>query len=357
MGIYTLALREDGYPDLEALNDWQPRVAYIQRSAGYDLQRRGLTIGEIGRLIDEVRSLYPRAWVVVDNCYGEFAENSEPLEAGADIIAGSLIKNPGGGLARSGGYVVGRSDLVRRVAGRLTAPGLYDSLGSFIDKRSFFQGLFMAPGLVGQAQKNALFAAALFEELGYEVKPRLREKRTDIVQAIILKSPEKCLFLPRCQGASPVESCLLPSRARYRVMKIPSLWPLGHFPGRRRAAADGPMRDPTPFLQGALTQAYALRHLAATEALSEPSLTREAGGPQKEFSMGYSTGRRKGRDLAQNGYIACQDSSKRSLAGCRRICSVHGKRFMVACRPAKARSPFSGVFCRRTIADRHLRSA
>ena len=276
-GIYHryLPFREDGYPDLEALEpDWQPRVAYIQRSAGYDLQRRGLTIGEIGRLIDEVRSLYPRAWVVVDNCYGEFAENSEPLEAGADIIAGSLIKNPGGGLARSGGYVVGRSDLVRRVAGRLTAPGLYDSLGSFIDKRSFFQGLFMAPGLVGQAQKNALFAAALFEELGYEVKPRLREKRTDIVQAIILKSPEKLLrFCRAVQGASPVESYLTPEPGPLPGYEDPVVMAAGTFfqGATSELTADGPMRDPyAVFLQGALTLEHALyATCAAAKALSE----------------------------------------------------------------------------------------
>jgi cystathionine beta-lyase family protein involved in aluminum resistance len=276
-GIYHryLPFREDGYPDLEALEpDWQPRVAYIQRSAGYDLQRRGLTVGEIGRLIEEVRSLYPRAWVVVDNCYGEFAENSEPLEAGADIIAGSLIKNPGGGLARSGGYVVGRSDLVRRVAGRLTAPGLYDSLGSFIDKRSFFQGLFMAPGLVGQAQKNALFAAALFEELGYEVKPRLREKRTDIVQAIILKSPEKLLrFCRAVQGASPVESYLTPEPGPLPGYEDPVVMAAGTFfqGATSELTADGPMRDPyAVFLQGALTLEHALyATCAAAKALSE----------------------------------------------------------------------------------------
>ena len=258
-----LPLREDGNPDLEALEpQWQPRIAYIQRSAGYDLQRSGLAVGEIARLIEKVRSLYPQALVVVDNCYGEFAEENEPLEAGADIIAGSLIKNPGGGLARSGGYVVGESGLVRQVAGRLTAPGLYDSLGSFVDKRSFFQGLFMAPALVGRAQKNALFAAALFGELGYEVKPRPEEKRTDIVQAIILKSPEKLLrFCRAIQGASPVECYLTPEPGPLPGYTDPVVMAAGTFfqGATSELTADGPMREPyAVFLQGALTLEHAL---------------------------------------------------------------------------------------------------
>lgn len=254
---------EDGYPDLEMLSaEMQPRVAYIQRSAGYDLQRRGLTTGEIELLIEEVRRLYPDTWVVVDNCYGEFAEGREPLDAGADLIAGSLIKNPGGGLARSGGYVIGRSDLVRMVASRLTAPGLYDSLGSFIDKRSFFQGLFTAPDLVGNAQKNALFAAALFEEMGYTVKPRCDEKRGDIVQAVVLGSAAKLLrFCRAVQGASPVESYLIPEPGPLPGYEDPVVMAAGTFfqGATSELTADGPMREPyAVFLQGGLTLPHAL---------------------------------------------------------------------------------------------------
>ncbi len=268
-----LPFTDDGYPDLRALGPaLQPRVAYIQRSAGYDLQRRGLTNAEMERLIEQVRRLYPETWVVVDNCYGEFAEDREPLAAGADLIAGSLIKNPGGGLARSGGYVVGRGDLVRRVAGRLTAPGLYDSLGSFIDKRSFFQGLFVAPGMVGNAQKNALFAAALFEEMGYAVKPRCEENRGDIVQAIVLESAAKLLrFCRAIQGASPVESYLTPEPGPLPGYEDPVVMAAGTFfqGATGELTADGPMREPyAVFLQGGLTLPHALyATCAAAKAL------------------------------------------------------------------------------------------
>ena len=273
---HYLPVNEEGYPRLDLLDPaWQPRVAYIQRSAGYDLRRRGLTTEEIGELAEEVRRLYPEAWVVVDNCYGEFAEKREPLETGADLIAGSLIKNPGGGLARSGGYVAGKSDLVLRVAGRLTAPGLYDSLGSFQGKRSFFQGLFMAPALVGNAQKNALFAAALFEKMGYAVKPRCTDPRTDIVQAIVLGSAEKLLrFCRAVQGASPVEAYVTPEPGPLPGYEDPVVMAAGTFyqGATGELTADGPVREPyAVFLQGGLTLPHALyATCAAAKALFEP---------------------------------------------------------------------------------------
>ena len=271
-----LPFTEDGYPDLQALDPaLQPRVAYIQRSAGYDLHRRGLTAGEMGELVKKVRRLYPETWVVVDNCYGEFAEKREPLEMGADLIAGSLIKNPGGGLARSGGYVVGKRELVLRVAGRLTAPGLYDSLGSFQGKRSFFQGLFMAPALVGKAQKNALFAAALFEMMGYRVQPRWRDERTDIVQAIVLGSTEKLLrFCRAVQGASPVEAYVTPEPGPLPGYEDPVVMAAGTFyqGATSELTADGPVRPPyAAFLQGGLTLEHALyATCAAAKAIFEP---------------------------------------------------------------------------------------
>lgn len=265
----------DGYPDLEALEPGlQPRVAYIQRSAGYDLQRHGLDIDGIGALVERVRARYPGAWIVVDNCYGEFAESREPLQVGADLIAGSLIKNPGGGLARSGGYVAGKAELVRMVAGRMTAPGLYDSLGSFQEKRSLFQGLFMAPGLVGNAQKNALFAAALFEMIGYAVKPRCAERRGDIVQAIILGSAERLLrFCGAVQGASPVEAYLTPEPGPLPGYADPVVMAAGTFyqGATGELTADGPLREPyAVFLQGGLTLPHALyATCAAARALFE----------------------------------------------------------------------------------------
>ncbi len=256
-------LTPEGYPNIDALErDLQPRIVYVQRSAGYDVKRTSLTNEALGELVKKMRIRYPHAWLVVDNCYGEFAEKSEPLHAGADLIAGSLIKNPGGGLAGSGGYIAGRRDLVRRVAARLTAPGLYGKMGAFAGKRSLFQGLFMAPSLVGNALKNALFAAALFEELGYEVRPRFAEGRGDIVQMILLGSAEKMLrFCQAIQAASPVESYLtlepgpLPGYDDQVVMAAGTF-----FQGATgELTADGPLREPyAVFMQGGLTLPHAL---------------------------------------------------------------------------------------------------
>lgn len=256
-------LRDDGYPRLEALEkDLRPRVAYIQRSAGYDAHRASLTTGEIEALAQKVRALYPGAWIVVDNCYGEFTEKREPLHAGADLIAGSLIKNPGGGLACSGGYVVGKAALVHRVAARLTAPGLYGNLGAFSGKRNLFQGLFMAPALVGNALKNGVFAAALFEAMGYRVQPGCETERGDMVQTVVLGDAEKMQhFCQAIQDASPVESYLtlepglLPGYAD-RVIMASGTFYQG---ATSELTADGPLRKPyAVFMQGGLTLPHAL---------------------------------------------------------------------------------------------------
>ncbi|HQE09220.1 MAG: hypothetical protein GX866_07785 [Firmicutes bacterium] len=267
------ALRADGSPDLEALEPGlNPRVVYLQRSAGYDVRRSSLTSAQIGELVMDVRRRYPDTWIVVDNCYGEFTGREEPLEAGADLIAGSMIKNPGGGLATSGGYVAGRRDLVRRVAARLTAPGLYDKLGAFSGKRSLFQGLFMAPALVGNAMKNAVFAAALFEEMGYEVRPRWNEERGDIVQLIILRSAERMLrFCQAIQEASPVESFLTLEPGPLPGYEDPVVMAAGTFyqGATSELTADGPLREPyAVFMQGGLTLSHAIwATCAAAKAL------------------------------------------------------------------------------------------
>lgn len=262
------AFNKEGYPDLDSLEKGlQPRVAYIQRSAGYDVNRPALTVARMAELVKEVRSRYPNAWIAVDNCYGEFTEKEEPLAAGADIIAGSLIKNPGGGLAGSGGYIAGRREPVRLAAARLTAPGLYDQLGAFTGKRSFFQGLFMAPSLVGNALKSAVFAAALFEELGYRVRPRCGEPRGDIVQTITLESAEKLLrFCQAVQEASPVESYLTLEPGPLPGYGDPVVMASGTFHQGATAefTADGPLREPyAVFLQGALTLPHALLAICA----------------------------------------------------------------------------------------------
>lgn len=252
-----------GYPLLDNLNkNLNPRVAYIQRSAGYSLERRSLTVQEIGEMADLIHSIYPGALVVVDNCYGEFVSGTEPTAMGADLVAGSLIKNPGGGLAPGGGYAVGRKDLIRKLAARLTAPGLYGKLGAMTGKRSLFQGLFMAPVLTGNALKNALFAAALFELAGYRVQPGVDDKRGDIVQGIILGDRDKVkLFCSAIQGASPVDSHLTPVPGELPGYDGEVIMAAGTFfqGASGELSADAPVRSPyAVFMQGALTLPHAL---------------------------------------------------------------------------------------------------
>lgn len=258
-----LPVSEDGFPDLGSLEPGlKPQVAYIQRSAGYSLSRRTLTINQIKQLIQEVRTLYPETRVLVDNCYGEFTEPLEPPAVGADLTVGSLIKNPGGGLAPSGGYAVGSRDLIHKAAARLTAPGLYGSLGAVTAKRNLFQGLFMAPNLVENALKNAVFAAALFNEMGYEVRPRFNESRGDIVQSIVFENREKVIrFCRAIQSASPVESHLTLEPDTLPGYRDPVIMAAGTFyqGASGELSADAPMREPyAVFLQGGLTLPHAL---------------------------------------------------------------------------------------------------
>lgn len=206
------ALDDNGNPDYGAIVqavDNNTTMAFIQRSRGYSL-RPALQVKQISKIIRLVKDKNPNTIVMVDNCYGEFVEPQEPLECGADIIAGSLIKNPGGGLAPAGGYIVGRQDLVEAISFHLTAPGLGKEMGAgLVNKRSFFQGFFLAPHVVLQALKSALLLAYVFEQYGYQVSPRWNEPRADIVQAILLKSPDEVLqFCQMVQNNSPVDSDL-----------------------------------------------------------------------------------------------------------------------------------------------------
>ncbi len=258
-----LPVSEDGFPELSSLKpELKPKVAYIQRSAGYSLQRKTLTINQMKQLIREVRKLYPETWVLVDNCYGEFTEPVEPTAAGADLAVGSLIKNPGGGLAPSGGYAVGRRELIHKMSARLTAPGLYGSLGAVTAKRNLFQGLFMAPNLVENALKNAVFAAALFNEMGYEVRPRFNDARGDIVQAIVLGDAKMVMrFCQAIQSASPVDSHLMLEPDTLPGYKDPVIMAAGTFyqGASGELSADAPIREPyAAFLQGGLTLPHAL---------------------------------------------------------------------------------------------------
>jgi cystathionine beta-lyase family protein involved in aluminum resistance len=189
----------------------ETKILAIQRSKGYNW-RPSLFISEIEAIIKKVKQAYPELIVFVDNCYGEFVEEKEPLAVGADLIAGSLIKNPGGGLAPCGGYIAGREDLVERAACRLTAPGIGKEVGpSLGDPRLFYQGLFLAPQIVTEAIASAVFAAALFEELGYEVLPKADDPRTDIIQGIKFKQSERLLaFCRGIQCYSPIDSYVTP---------------------------------------------------------------------------------------------------------------------------------------------------
>ncbi|MEG1850325.1 MAG: methionine gamma-lyase family protein, partial [Oscillospiraceae bacterium] len=180
-------------------------VATIQRSRGYSL-RPSLSVAEIGEACRAVKAANPNIVIMVDNCYGEFTERLEPTAVGADLMVGSLIKNPGGGIAKTGGYLAGRHDLVERCACRLTTPGTGREVGCSLDElRGMYMGLFFAPTTVAAALKTAVFAAALFERMGYEAFPRANEERHDIIQALCLKTPEALIaFCEGIQSGSPI---------------------------------------------------------------------------------------------------------------------------------------------------------
>ena len=217
LGITYKELPMSGeHVDLEAVKKIvtkNTKMVHIQRSCGYSSLRKTISVAEIGRIIAAAKEVNPDVIAYVDNCYGEFIEKQEPTEVGADIMAGSLIKNLGGGLAPTGGYIVGRADLVENASYRLTAPGLGGEMGATLGdtQREFYQGLFLAPHVVLQAVKTAIFAAAVFQKLGYEVKPLPQEARHDIIQAIKLESKKRlCDFCIAIQSNSPVDAHVEP---------------------------------------------------------------------------------------------------------------------------------------------------
>ena len=204
-----LDLLPDGTPDYAAIPEAVKgvKVAYIQRSRGYSL-RDSLSIAHIEEIAKLVKQGNPDAILMVDNCYGEFVEDKEPTQVGADLIMGSLIKNPGGGIARTGGYIAGRKDLVELCAYRLTSPGIGKEAGCTLgENRNMYLGLFHAPTVVASALKTAVFAASLFSLLGYEVLPKFDGHRTDIIQTVCLKDePSLTAFCQGIQKGSPVDS-------------------------------------------------------------------------------------------------------------------------------------------------------
>ena len=248
--------------DLEAVKKIvtkSTKMVHIQRSCGYSSLRKTISVAEIGRIIAAAKEVNPDVIAYVDNCYGEFIEKQEPTEVGADIMAGSLIKNLGGGLAPTGGYIVGRADLVENASYRLTAPGLGGEMGATLGdtQREFYQGLFLAPHVVQQAVKTAIFAAAVFQRMGYEVKPLPEEARHDIIQAIKLESKQRlCDFCIAIQSNSPVDAHVEPVPAPLPGYQDDIVMAAGTFVqgASIELSADGPCREPyNVFFQGGLT--------------------------------------------------------------------------------------------------------
>ena len=238
------------------------KMVLIQRSRGYSM-RSPLTLDEIQAICTEVKRGKPDCICFVDNCYGEFVDTREPVQAGADIMAGSLIKNPGGGVALTGGYIAGRADLVELASYRLTAPGMGDELGaSLANNRMLFQGFFLAPHVVAQAVKGAVFAAALFARLGYKTLPLPTDVRGDIIQAIQLDTPEKLIaFCGGIQKYSPVDSFAAPEPWDMPGYADQIIMAAGTFVqgASIELSADGPLRPPyNVYLQGGLTFEHAV---------------------------------------------------------------------------------------------------
>lgn len=263
LGISYKELPMSGeHVDLEAVKKIvtkNTKMVHIQRSCGYSSLRKTISVEEIGRIIAAAKEANPDVIAYVDNCYGEFIESKEPTEVGADIMAGSLIKNLGGGLAPTGGYIVGRADLVENASYRLTAPGLGGEMGATLGdtQREFYQGLFLAPHVVLQAVKTAIFAAAVFQKLGYEVKPMPQERRSDIIQAIKLESKKRlCDFCIAIQSNSPVDAHVEPVPAPLPGYQDDIVMAAGTFVqgASIELSADGPCREPyNVFFQGGLT--------------------------------------------------------------------------------------------------------
>ncbi len=248
---------EPNIDDIKAeLSKKHYKVAYIQRSRGYSL-RPSLTVEKIGELCKAVKEVSPDTLILVDNCYGEFVEKCEPTSVGADLIAGSLIKNPGGGIAPTGGYIAGRHDLVELCGYRLTAPGVGREVGASLGhNRELYMGLFAAPHTVGEALKSAVFAAALFNLLGYEATPSFDAPRADIIESVLLKTPEALVaFCQGMQKGAPVDSFVVPEAWDMpgyddKVIMAAGAFTLGASIG---LSAGAPLRGPfAAWLQGGL---------------------------------------------------------------------------------------------------------
>ncbi|AGL01393.1 aminotransferase class I/II-fold pyridoxal phosphate-dependent enzyme [Desulfoscipio gibsoniae] len=236
------------------------KMVMLQRSCGYSI-RPSLNMAQLDKLCRFIKERQPGTVIFVDNCYGEFVEQSEPTEHGADLIAGSLIKNPGGGLAPTGGYVAGRRQLVQLAARRLTAPGIGSDVGPTLGwQRQFYQGFYIAPHTVMEALRGAIWGACLFQELGYDVYPTPEMPRTDIIQAIVLGSADRLqAFCRGVQSASPVDSHVAPVPSPMPGYNYPVIMAAGTFVqgASLEFTADAPLREPyVVFFQGGLSLNY-----------------------------------------------------------------------------------------------------
>lgn len=259
--IYSeVDLKSDGMPDLEAIKEackGDIKMAYIQRSRGYSL-RPSYTTEVTKEIINAVREVNKTALIVVDNCYCEFVDTLEPTDYGADIIIGSLIKNAGGGIARTGGYIAGKRDLIEKCADRLCYVGVGKEMGCTLDtNREMFLGLFLAPQTVSNAVKTAVFAARFFESLGFETTPSAEEKRGDIVQCLLLGNKERlCSFCQGIQSGAPIDSFVTPEPWAMPGYESEVIMAAGTFTmgASIELSADAPLREPyAAWMQGALS--------------------------------------------------------------------------------------------------------
>ena len=257
---YDEVALKNGKPDIQAIKqsvNGDTTMVYIQRSRGYEL-RPSLSVEEIGEIVKAVKEINPNVIVMVDNCYGEFVQKQEPTQVGADLIAGSLIKNAGGGIATTGGYIAGKHDLVEKCAYRLTTPGLGKEVGATEGmNRELYMGLFFAPHTVGEALKSAVYISALFSQFGYDTIPKYNEKRCDIVQSLGLENEESLVaFCQGIQSGSPIDSHVLPEpwdMPGYdsKVVMAAGAFTLG---SSIELSADAPIREPFyAWIQGGLS--------------------------------------------------------------------------------------------------------
>ena len=269
---YKEVALKDGMIDVETVLNTiskQTKVIAIQRSKGYG-QRPSITVDEIENAISQIKQRYPNVIIFVDNCYGEFVERREPIEVGADLIAGSLIKNPGGGLAKIGGYIAGRKDLIERCGYRLTAPGIGKEAGaSLFSLQEMYQGFFLAPHVVGQSLKGSLFTSLLLEKMNMNTVPKYDAKRTDLIQTVQFDTKEQMIaFCQSIQHASPINAHFSPEPSYMPGYEDDVIMAAGTFVqgSSIELSADGPIRPPyEAYVQGGLT--YEHVKIAVTRAV------------------------------------------------------------------------------------------